>query len=152
MCGCLTLERSLPRASVKPQPLSGQCWPLGGPQQARAQRSGPSHPQPSAAPGHTPPTCLVTPRLETEALGAVFTVPPDARWNSRGGFHISRGPWGPEGPRAERAAVPPAARLREHGLSEPCQPLSSPLLPSPWSRNSNLSSCDGRNVSVQGMP
>lgn len=57
-------------------PLNGQCWPLGGPQQARAPCSGPSHPQPSPGPGHTPPTCSVTPSLEAEAPGGHFHGPP----------------------------------------------------------------------------
>ena len=130
MCGCLTLERSLPRASVKPQPLNGQCWPLGGPQQARAQRSGPSHPQPSPAPGHTPPTCLVTPRLEAEAPGAVFTAPLTPGEIAGEGFTSAVGPGGQEAPEQSGQLFPQQLASGSMACRSPANlspPLSCPL-------------------------
>lgn len=119
---------------MEPQPLNGQCWPLGGPQQTRAQRSGPSHPQPSRAPGHTPPTrsdTLGDPEAGGRgSRGAVFTVPRGGTWSSGGGFHIT--PWAPrdQGAPEQSGNCSPSSSPSPRG-AWPLRALPTPLLPSP---------------------
>ena len=148
-------------------PTEGQCG-ASAPQRAVLATGGPpADPGPAlrpltppAQPGPRPHTTdtlgharthSVTPRREAEAPGGRFHCPRGGRWSGRGGFHITRWTPGDQEAPEQGGNCSPSSSPSPQG-AWPVRALPTPLLPSPRSGSSNLSSRDSRDASVQGLP